>query len=269
LFSLTTNTLAEPLELTVHTDQTTKTISVGIYGQFLEHIFNSVHRGLWGDQILNGTLELRSPRRRRGSMPGRDASPTPQYWEFIGDSSDVAIDQENPLNAEISVRMAPRIGEDSSIGLGIRQQNIALAGGEKYTLSLYARGSGAVIVTFYDGDASVFSKTFTGLTVQWQRFTVDYVEDPYKYEQFLKGRGEIIQKSGNPNMKIYVSEWNLTEKEWGNDWRVGLYAGGILNAFERQGDIVTMSCPALFMRRQGMTTSWDNALINFDQKSWF
>jgi alpha-N-arabinofuranosidase len=70
-------------------------------------------------------------------------------------------------------------------------------------------------------------------------------------------------------MKIYVSEWNLTENRWGNDWRVGLYAGGILNAFERQGDIVTMSCPALFMRKQGVTTSWDNALINFDQKSWF
>jgi alpha-N-arabinofuranosidase len=36
-----------------------------------------------------------------------------------------------------------------------------------------------------------------------------------------------------------------------------------------EGDIVTMSCPALFMRKQGVTTSWDNALINFDQKTWF
>src|SRR5512136_2316911 len=65
------------LSLTIHTDQTTKTISTGIYGQFLEHIFNSVHGGLWGDQILNGTLELRPPRlgrgMRRGSAPA-DAS---------------------------------------------------------------------------------------------------------------------------------------------------------------------------------------------------
>ena len=30
-----------------------------------------------------------------------------------------------------------------------------------------------------------------------------------------------------------------------------------------------MSCPALFMRKQGVTKDWDNALINFDQKSWF
>ena len=50
---------------------------------------------------------------------------------------------------------------------------------------------------------------------------------------------------------------------------MGLYAGGILNAFERQGDIVTMSCPALFLRKQGVTKDWDNALINFDQKTWF
>ena len=100
-------------------------------------------------------------------------------------------------------------------------------------------------------------------------FTADHVEDPYNYEQFLKGRGEIIRQSENPNIKIYVSEWNLTNNRWGNDWRVGLYAGGILNAFERQADMVTMSCPALFLRKQGVTKDWDNALINFDQKSWF
>ncbi|MBN1559480.1 carbohydrate binding domain-containing protein [candidate division KSB1 bacterium] len=512
MLSLLGYEMADPLELTVHTDQTAKTISAGIYGQFLEHIFNSVHGGLWGDQILNGTLELRPPRRRRGGMPDRGVLPTPQHWEFIGDSSEVAIDRDNPFNAEVSVRIAPKGGGDSTTGPGIRQQNIALEQGEKYTLSLYARGSGSVVVTFTDKDTPVFSQTFTGLTAQWQKFTVeftvsstvdastlmisssisgsvnvdqislfsasalatggylpdlfkavadlqpasirwpggsfanhyiwqngigprdkrlphpidqwgdrdtyqfgtdefiqlcekvgaepilvlntsrgvedaldwleycmgdetteygkmradngrpepyqlktleidnepwlmmdypkyleivqqfcpairamypslklsvagsygydtgpgegnqeanrnwdpriiaeagtlfdilsphyyngiyfaaDYVDDPYNYEQFLKGRGDIIRNSENPDMKIYVSEWNLTEKAWGNDWRVGLYAGGILNAFERQGDIVTMSCPALFMRRQGVTTSWDNALINFDQKSWF
>jgi len=100
-------------------------------------------------------------------------------------------------------------------------------------------------------------------------FAADYVEDPYRYEQFLKGRGEIIRASENPNIRIYVSEWNLTNNRWGNDWRVGLYAGSILNAFERQGDMVTMSCPALFLRKQGVTRDWDNALINFDQKTWF
>jgi alpha-L-arabinofuranosidase len=513
MLSLLGYKIPNPLTLTVHTDQITKMISVGIYGQFLEHIFNSVHGGLWGDQILNGTLELRPPG-PKWARRGRDVKPAtvPLNWEFIGDTNDVFIDRENPFNADVSVCMIARAGTDSSTSSAIRQQNIALMQDEKYTFSFYARGTGSVVATFNGGDAPVFSKTFSGLTTQWQKVTVefsaprtvdaaslvisplptghvnidqislfagsalatggyrpdlfkavadlqpasirwpggsfanryiwqngigprdkrlphpieqwgdrdtyqfgtdefiqfcekvnaepilvlntsrgvedalnwleycigdstteygkmraanghpapyqlkiieidnepwlmmdyskyldivnrfcpairakypnlklsvagsygydigpgegnqeanrnwdpriieeagklfdilsphyyngiyfaaDYVDDPYNYEQFLKGRGEIIRKSANPNIRIYVSEWNLTEKTWGNDWRVGLYAGGILNAFERQGDMVTMSCPALFMRRQGVTNDWDNALINFDQKSWF
>jgi alpha-N-arabinofuranosidase len=502
-----------PFVSTVHTDQTTKTISPGIYGQFLEHIFNSVHGGLWGDQILNGTLELTPEGRRRGRR-GSETSPTvnpPRNWEFVGDTNGVSIDRDNPLNADVSVRIVTLNSNESGVGPGICQRDIALKQSENYTLSLYARGNGIVFVTFQDEVGTLFSKALTGLTQQWQKFTVeftssrnanstvltlrgepgpvnidqislfsasalatggyrpdlfkavadlqpasirwpggsfanryiwqngigphekrlphpveqwgdrdtyqfgtdefiqfcekvgaepilvintsrgvedalnwleycmgdatseygkmrtanghpepyqlktieidnepwlmmeypaylervkafcpairekypnlklsvagsygydtgpgegnqeanrnwdpriiedagklfdilsphyyngiafpaDFVEDPYKYEEFLKGRGEIIKKSENPNIKIYVSEWNLTTSRYGNDWHVGLYAGAILNAFERQADVVTMSCPALFMRKQGVTTSWDNALINFDQKSWF
>lgn len=510
--SLASVVAAEPVSLTVHTDQTTKTVNVQIYGQFLEHIFNSVHGGIWGDQILNGTFEPRPGGPGQGGR-GTGANPAataPRYWEFVGAAGRVAMDRDNPFNAEVSVRIATKFGDDAATG--IRQRNIALKQGEKYTLTLYARGSGSVVATFQDGDGAVYTKTFSELTGQWQKFTVDftpprtvdaasltlgappsgpvnvdqvslfsasalatggyrpdlfkavadlqpatirwpggsfankyvwqngigprekrlphpaeqwndrdtyqfgtdefmrlcekikaepilvlnttrgvedalhwleyclgdasteygrqraanghpapyqlrcieidnepwllmqypayaaivnkfcppirakypnlklsvaggyaydtgpgegnqaanrnwdpriiaqcgkifdilsphyyngiyftsdYAEDPYKYEQFLKGRGEIIRKSANPSMKIYVSEWNLTDSRWGNDWRVGLYAGGILNAFERQGDVVAMSCPALFLRKQGVTTSWDNALINFDQKSWF
>ena len=502
--------LPEPIELTVHTDQPTKKISVGIYGQFLEHIFNSVHGGLWGDQILNGTLELRPPR-PKWMMRGKEEKPetVSMNWAFLGDSSEVYVDRDNPLNAEVSVAIAPKGTQDSAPG--ILQKNIALKHGETYTLTFYARGEGSVVVLFHEADTTILTQTVSGLTDAWQKFTVDFsvprtveaaslvinaasapihidqvslfsasalatggyrsdlfkavadlqpasirwpggsfanryiwqngigprekrlphpiaqwgdrdtyqfgtdefiqfcekvgaepilvlntsrgvedamnwleycmgdtsteygkmraanghpapyplktleidnepwlmmdyskyldivktfcpairaqypdlklsvagsygydtgpgegnqeanrnwdpriieeagtlfdilsphyyngiyvtadhVEDPYNYEQFLKGRGEIIRESVNPDMRIYVSEWNLTEKTWGNDWRVGLYAGGILNAFERQGDMVTMSCPALFMRRQGVTKDWDNALINFDQKTWF
>jgi alpha-L-arabinofuranosidase len=514
MLSLLGYKIAVPLTLTVHTDQTTKAVSNGIYGQFLEHIFNSVHGGLWGDQILNGTLELQPAFPGERNFQRRDTSSAtkPRNWEFIGDSSDVSIDRNNPFNAEVSVRMTAKSGAASTTGPAIQQRTIALKQGETYTLSLYARGNGSVVVTFHEGERTVFTKTFTELTAEWQKFTVefpapctvdtaslmispspsgsinidqislfsasalatggyrpdllkavadlqptsirwpggsfanryiwqngigprekrlphpiqqwgdcdtyqfgtdefiqfcekihaepilvlntsrgiedalnwleycmgdettkygkmraanghpapyqlktieidnepwlmmdyskyldivnrfcpairaeypnlklsvagsygydtgpgegnqeanrnwdpriieqagklfdilsphyyngiyviaDHAEDPYKYEQFLKGRGEIIRKSVNPNIRIYVSEWNLTNNSWGNDWRVGLYAGGILNAFERQGDMVTMSCPALFMRKQGMTDQWDNALINFDQKTWF
>jgi alpha-N-arabinofuranosidase len=41
----------------VDTTKTVGDINIDIYGQFLEHIFNSVHGGLWGDMILNPSLE--------------------------------------------------------------------------------------------------------------------------------------------------------------------------------------------------------------------
>ncbi len=174
MLSLLGTKTADSVALTVHTGQTTKTISVGIYGQFLEHIFNSVHGGLWGDQILNGTLELRPPGRRGRRGGNVPQATTPRNWEFVGDANDVSIDRDNPFNADVSVYIAAKMGGDSATGPGIRQRNIALKQGEQYTLSLYARGSGNVIVTFNDDDAPVFAKTFTGLTAQWQKFVVEF-----------------------------------------------------------------------------------------------
>jgi alpha-N-arabinofuranosidase len=80
---------------------------------------------------------------------------------------------------------------------------------------------------------------------------------------------EVIDNSPNPNIKIYDSEWNLQS----TDWRTGLYAGGLLNVFERCGDFVTLAAPALFLRHYvsagGVGGQWDNAFINFNNTSWF
>jgi alpha-N-arabinofuranosidase len=74
----------------------------------------------------------------------------------------------------------------------------------------------------------------------------------------------LIKGSKNPNMKLYVSEWNAQT----TDWRTGVYAGGILNVFEKHGEYLTMGGPAL-MARHISAHGWDNAFINFDNKSWF
>ena len=84
------------------------------------------------------------------------------------------MDRDNPFNAEVSAHLAAKAGSNSATGPGIRQRNIALKQGEKYTLSLYARGSGSVVAAFYDGNTPAFSKTFTGLAAQWQKFTVEF-----------------------------------------------------------------------------------------------
>jgi hypothetical protein len=50
----------------------------------------------------------------------------------------------------------------------------ALNKGETYTLSFYARGNGNGLVTFQEGQTSVFSNTTTGLTTEWQKFTIEF-----------------------------------------------------------------------------------------------
>ena len=91
-----------------------------------------------------------------------------------------------------------------------------------------------------------------------------FARGPQNYEAFFREIGELIAQSANPNLKIYVSEWNAQS----TDWRTGLYCGGLLNAFERCGDILEIGGPALFLRHVS-ATAWDNAFINFDQSSWF
>ncbi|MBE0536190.1 MAG: DUF1080 domain-containing protein [Phycisphaerae bacterium] len=91
-----------------------------------------------------------------------------------------------------------------------------------------------------------------------------FADGPYNYERFIRETGEVIAASKNPQMKIYCSEWNAQS----TDWRAGLYAGGVLNAFERCGDVFEIGGPALFLRHVS-ASGWDNAFINFDQSSWF
>ncbi len=91
-----------------------------------------------------------------------------------------------------------------------------------------------------------------------------FAEGPGNYERFIRQTGEIIAQSANPKLKIYCSEWNAQS----TDWRTGLYAGGVLNGFERCGDVFEIGGPALFLRHVS-ATAWDNAFINFDQNTWF
>jgi alpha-N-arabinofuranosidase len=83
-------------------------------------------------------------------------------------------------------------------------------------------------------------------------------------DRFFADIREDIAKSSNPKLKVYESEWNFNSI----DWRTGLYAGGILNVMERNSDIVPMACPALWLRHV-TAPGWDNAFINFDNRTWF
>jgi len=80
-----------------------------------------------------------------------------------------------------------------------------------------------------------------------------------QYEQYA----EMISTCPNPNIKLFISEWNLNSI----DWRTGLFAGGFLNMCE-QHPVVEMGAAALFIRRTD-APDWNNAFINFDYKGLF
>ena len=177
---------AATVSVTVHAEQPAKKISVGIYGQFLEHIFNSVHGGLWGDQVLNGTFELRPPppgasgtasgaQASVASAPATDVtSAPPRAWEFIPGSGAARNDSENPFNAANSIRLETT-KDGTGVAPAVRQRALALKKDEAYTLTLYARGQGTLVVTFSEDGGVVASKTFSGLTADWRKFTFEFV----------------------------------------------------------------------------------------------
>jgi alpha-L-arabinofuranosidase len=91
-----------------------------------------------------------------------------------------------------------------------------------------------------------------------------FADGPRAYEAFFLKTADLIAASKNPALKIYVSEWNAQS----TDWRTGLYCGGLLNAFERCGDVLEIGGPALFLRHVS-ASAWDNAFVNFDHRTWF
>ena len=92
----------------------------------------------------------------------------------------------------------------------------------------------------------------------------NFATAPVLQEKFVIGMNRLIQDLSGVNVELFYSEWNADS----TDWRTGLHAAGMLNMFERNGNIVKMASPALFLRHLE-STPWDNALINFDNTSWF
>jgi alpha-N-arabinofuranosidase len=93
----------------------------------------------------------------------------------------------------------------------------------------------------------------------------DYYTGVASYENHIKQLANRIAISSNPDVKIYMSEWNVGS---GIDWRNGLYAAGMLNVFERQGESFEIGGPALWLRHSS-ANAWNNALINFNNSAWF
>ncbi|MCX6878396.1 MAG: DUF1080 domain-containing protein [Verrucomicrobia bacterium] len=116
------------------------------------------------------------------------------------------------------------------------------------------------------------AKDFDYLSIHYYNgimYEQDFVEDPRRYEAYMRDDiGKMIKNSANPAIRIYCSEWGMMNDEW----RSGLYTGGILNGFERQSELVPMTCPAVWL--QTVSTNrprprWTSCLILFDHQSCY
>jgi alpha-N-arabinofuranosidase len=132
------------------------------------------------------------------------------------------------------------------------------------TIKLSACGSGGFDLTWNRRMIEECAELIDYLSIHHYENPDQFAQGPFNYERFIRQTGELISKSKNPNLKIYCSEWNAQSI----DWRTGLYAGGVLNAFERCAPTFEIGGPALFLRHQS-ATAWNNAFINFDQCGWF
>jgi len=80
---------------------------------------------------------------------------------------------------------------------------------------------------------------------------------------FWKNIEADIARSKNPKLKLVVSVKHLHR----TDWRAGLYTAAFLNDMEHEA-AAGMAAPATWLRNV-TADSWDDALIDFDQRSWF
>lgn len=90
-----------------------------------------------------------------------------------------------------------------------------------------------------------------------------YASGPVSLGKTYDRYADMIARGPNPNIKLFISEWNLNSQ----DWRTGLFAGGFLNMCETK-DVVAMGAAALFIRRTD-SPDWNNAFINFDYKDLY
>jgi alpha-L-arabinofuranosidase len=86
-----------------------------------------------------------------------------------------------------------------------------------------------------------------------------------RIEDYLIGLRDFVRNSKHPNIKLAVLEWGLCRSY---DWRAGLHTAGSLIMYEKLGQDLAMTCPALLLRNTTDDPTW-TSFIYHDHVSWF
>ncbi len=184
-----------------------------------------------------------------GAVRAANGHPAPynvQYWEI-----------DNETWAAGSVAYVARILEFAP---AMRTKAAELG----VPIKIIACGSGGFDTGWNEDVIDGCATDIDYISVHYYENPNNYQSGPAAYENYIINLGNYIAGSANLDMKIYNSEWNAQS----TDWRTGLFAGGLLNVYERTSDVFEIGGPALFLRHTS-ASDWDNAFINFDHTGWF
>jgi len=86
-----------------------------------------------------------------------------------------------------------------------------------------------------------------------------------RIENYLVKLRDYVRSSKHPDIKLAVLEWGLCRTY---DWRNGLHTAGNLIMYEKLGEELKMTCPALLMRNTTDDPTW-TAYIYHNHYTWF
>ena len=161
------------LQVTINTQATSPPISKYLYGQFIEHIANTMYSSLWAEMLDDRKFYFPITTKE----PEKSAQPTAggfrsrlREWHPVGTEDVVVMDTKQPFIGDHS----PLITLDSSAPHGIEQAGIALVKDKKYIGRIYLRGTPGskvkVSLVWGTGPNQRQTLTLPELTKQYKKF---------------------------------------------------------------------------------------------------
>jgi alpha-L-arabinofuranosidase len=157
---------AAPATLTVAVDKPGHAISPMLYGIFFEDINCSADGGIYAEMVRNRNFE---------------DSGKPERWEAVGDSAagvELTVDSAQPVSPKNPHSLKVTIAKPGSGRAGVANDGfwgMAVAQGQTYELSLFARGSegfnGPLAVSLESSDGKLYAqKIIRSLATDWKHY---------------------------------------------------------------------------------------------------
>lgn len=196
-------------------------INPHLYGIFLEEINNSVDGGLYAELIANRAFEDSRPpegcvlkdgrwRSRKNWDTGFDVKPGEvPHWSAL--SGKMSLETSGGLNTNtpycLRLDGPASVANEGFWGIGVKA-------GEKYDLTMFARGAGTLSVRLEDasGAAVSDSETISGIETGWKKFKATLTATKSE----AKARFVIATETASPVWLDFVSLF--PRKTWKNRW---------------------------------------------------